>query len=234
MKYVKVPEALPFQFDNFVECLKKHNPKLKIKYKDESFFMRLLGTLMFFNKSFMTSFITTIGNTVYFPSRESVENNLNSRIITLAHEYRHICDNKKLGFIYNIIYLAPQVLALLGILFAFIFWPIAVGCVLFLLPLPAYGRMRIEFRGYLMSLYATNLMLLEFGLPEDMRRLRLGQAVEQYNKNFTGSAYYFMWPFGVKKQLTKNLDLILSDEILKTDKAFNQVKLALQETFKND
>ena len=44
-------------------------PGLKLRYKDESTLMKIMGKLMFFNPSFMTQFTTTIGETIYFHPR---------------------------------------------------------------------------------------------------------------------------------------------------------------------
>ena len=43
------------------------NMGVSIKYKDNSWFMKVLSKILFFNKKFMTRFTTTIGKTVYFP-----------------------------------------------------------------------------------------------------------------------------------------------------------------------
>ena len=40
----------------------------KLKIKQKSPIMRLLGIILFFNKNFMDSFITVLGKTIYFPS----------------------------------------------------------------------------------------------------------------------------------------------------------------------
>jgi len=60
---------------------------VEIKYKDESLFMKALGLLLSFNKTFMTSFTTTIGSTIYFPSRKWLaERNPETTIAIVAHE----------------------------------------------------------------------------------------------------------------------------------------------------
>ena len=55
--------------ENVIQAAKKYYPELKVEFKDESKFMKFLGVLLFFNKEFMSNYSTTIGNTVYFPSR---------------------------------------------------------------------------------------------------------------------------------------------------------------------
>jgi len=42
---------------------------LRIRYKDESVLMRLIGAALVPNPRFLTHFTTTLGRTVYFPSR---------------------------------------------------------------------------------------------------------------------------------------------------------------------
>ena len=60
-------------FDEFAKNLAAYD--FKIKYKNESLFMKVIGFLLFFNKTFMTNYITTIGSTIYYPSREWCEKN---------------------------------------------------------------------------------------------------------------------------------------------------------------
>ena len=57
-------------FRSFLDHMRNAGYDIRIAFKDESFLMKLLGFLLFFTKEFMTRFTTTIGNTVYFPSRE--------------------------------------------------------------------------------------------------------------------------------------------------------------------
>lgn len=219
-------------FYKFVNELTKFNDRLTIKFKNESSFMKLLGRILFFNKSFMTTFTTTIGNTIYFPNEDYI-NGSNGGIVTVAHEYMHTQDNKRLGFLYNILYLFPQILFLCCIPLLFLCGVWALLCLVFLLPLPAYGRMKLELNGYTMTLFAINELYKQDEISLDRRTILLSNRVDGINKQFTGSAYYFMWPFGVKKQLEKNLTLILSENMLKENKVFAQVRMALLETNKN-
>lgn len=71
-----------------------------IKKKSESWLMRTLGKILFFNKQFMTGYFTTIGSTIYIPDGwDSVPGE------TLAHELQHIKDSKALPVIYELSYL---------------------------------------------------------------------------------------------------------------------------------
>jgi len=130
-----------YKFNTFVNELCKDTP-IKIAYKDESLFMKLIGALLFFNKSFMKLFITTIGNTVYYPNRQVIIEHEKDAILVLAHEYEHIKDNQRLGrVIYPLMYLFPQCLGLLSFLTVFAFitpyaWLFLI-CLLFFAPIPS-------------------------------------------------------------------------------------------------
>lgn len=213
-------------FYTFVNELKKHNPKLNVKFKNESILMKLLGKLLFFNKSFMKTFTTTIGNTIYFPSKEYVSNLSLGSIIVMAHEYRHTQDNKKLGFLYNLIYLFPQILVMFSLLTFVVGWW-ALLLLIFILPIPAYGRMKLELNGYTMTLFAFNEYYKTSNFSLEHRTSLLLNKANEINKHFTGASYYFMWPFGVEKQLIKNVNLIVTEQILNTDKIFEEVKEAM-------
>jgi len=174
-----------------------HN--VKIAFKDESFLMKLLGFLLFFTKGFMTSFTTTLGNTVYFPSREWLEKNEHSAIRILAHEIVHIHDRKKLNkrgtvILYPVLYLIPQILAVFSLLAFLAFinlnWLFCLLFLLFLAPIPAPGRFYIESRGYTMNLFVASLdaMYGHSGFYP-------GVYTRVLAKQFTGSNYWFMWPF---------------------------------------
>ena len=81
-------------FNNLVEKSKEFFPDLEVKYKTESSFMKLIGKILFFNKTFMTFYTTTIGSTIYFPNREFVNNKEVSSSIIFLHELVHIHDSK--------------------------------------------------------------------------------------------------------------------------------------------
>ena len=198
---------------------------------------------MFFNKAFMTNFVTTIGYTVYFPSKEYIYNH-NYSLVTLAHEYRHAMDaNKITRVLFALLYLMPQILAVpsiiatLVLIFHFIlgltwsWWMLSIILpILFLLPLPAYFRMKYEFYGYSMSLFTLNELYKEQNLSIQNRKDLLNDFVEKYNKHFTGSNYYYMWPFGVKDKLQKVVNRILSEEIISEDKIYQEIINALKES----
>src|SRR4030043_385107 len=101
-------------FQTLVQSAQTHFPNLKIKYKDESLLMKILGKLMFFNKGFMTSYTTTIGSTIYFPNSNFVKARPISSSVILLHELVHLYDNSKFTApLFSFLYLFPQILVLL-------------------------------------------------------------------------------------------------------------------------
>jgi hypothetical protein len=179
-------------FQDLVQAAQKYFPSLQIKYKNESTLMKILGTIMFFNKGFMTKYTTTLGSTVYFPSINYIKLLPASSFILLLHELVHMHDEKKKGkFIFKLSYLFPQVLLPFACFLFLLTWKIALP-VLFLLalPLPAYWRMQYEKRAYIASLYATNKIALTSNFNP-----HLDTSAAHYLLYFQDSSYYFMWPF---------------------------------------
>lgn len=186
-------------FRSFLDYMRNHGYEIKIAFKDESFLMKLLGLLLFFTKSFMTKFTTTLNNTVYFPSREWLEKNEHAATRILAHEVLHIHDRKKLNkrgtvILYPFLYLFPQILAVFSLLaflaFVNINW---LFCLLFLLclaPIPAPGRFYLESRGYTMNMFIRSLDAAygHYWYNAEVH----AHVIADY---FTGPFYYYMWPF---------------------------------------
>jgi len=130
-------------------------PTFEVRFKDESLLMKTLGKVMFFNKSFMTHFITTLGTKVYFPNRQRYEEDSENSFRILAHEFVHIMDFMKSPWKFVFSYAAPQILAKLCIfsLLFFIspYFLLFLLSLLFLAPIPSIGRKNIEIRGYSMN-----------------------------------------------------------------------------------
>jgi hypothetical protein len=181
---------------------KKRNPNLEIRYKDESPFMRLIGKILFFNKSFMSRYTTTIGTTIYFPKRKEVEERPEDYFYILAHECVHAWDYLNHPILFPVAYLLPQLLAFLslGAFLAFVnsWFLLCLLFLVFLAPIPSIGRARAEIRGY--------------GMTCKVKKWIEGDVSDEYlnkiTKSFTGSSYYFMWPFKsyVKKRLKKYIE----------------------------
>jgi len=236
------------RFSKFAKILSGYLNGFRVKFKDESALMKFIGKLMFFNKAFMTRFVTTIGYIVYFPSRVNLETRGEGSTRTLAHEYRHAKDAKKFTrVLFSLLYLFPQILAVPGaiaaitsivwiplMIFGVLSWswwllPILLT-LLFAAPIPAPPRAYFEFKGYSMSLFAENELMKERGIEPEERILALYILAEHYNKQFTGSNYYFMWPFGVEKKLKEIADKVVSEEILKEDDIYPETAEALRES----
>jgi hypothetical protein len=177
-------------FDDTLKKIQLVFPDVKVAYKDESLFMKIIGILLFFNPGFMKSFITTIGTTIYFPTRSDVEKAPLTNSTVLLHEMTHIYDSKKQNnILFSILYLMPQLLILLTIPLVIIFGWFGLFGLVFGLPLPAYWRMKSEIKAYTISLY----VLFKY------KQKALWSDVETSKKlfisEFTGPSYYFMWPF---------------------------------------
>jgi hypothetical protein len=215
------------RFDKFAELLRQRIPGVAVKYKNESVFMKVLSGLLFFVPDFMTKFATTIGKTIYFPSRENIETSIsNASLVTLAHEGRHAWDGRTFfkSFFWSSLYLLPQVLA--PFMWFFAFWSVifaAIAFVVLLLPIPSPGRMAFELKGSITTLFILNELQKEVGWPEDLRHAILLSSVESTNKSFTGINYYFMWPFGVKDQLASAVEEIVSGRIMEKDEFYKNL-----------
>lgn len=226
------------KFKSILAYLQKDVPDLQIRYKDKSVLMKVLGILLFFNRGFMTKYITTIGSTIYYPSEKSLMEDLVGSSSVLAHEYVHAKDSKRYGrLLFSLMYLFPQILALISILAIpafFISWKVALIFAIFLIfaaPFPAYWRSRLELRGYSMTLFVANKYFKSLGLDETNRAANLFKIADKINSGeFIGSGYYWMWPFGVKKNLYDAVEQIQSGDILESDEIFVIVNSAINAT----
>lgn len=217
------------RYQKFVSLMQDKFPKLTVAFKDESKLMKVIAKILFFNKPFMTSFITTIGNTVYFPSRSWLEEDPVRAMMVLSHECVHIRDSAKYtSAIFSMGYLAPQLLALLALPAFFLIHWWALLLLVCLAPLPSPGRMFFEKRGYSMSLFILHQRYQELGITDQQQMLSLLNASAQNidTKNFRGSAYYFMWPFGMMPAFHQIINEIMTGDILEKDEIYPVVKLA--------
>lgn len=182
------------KLDRLTSHIKDQIPSFELRSKKESNLMRLLSAVLFFNKEFMTNYVTTLYPRVYVPEIPW-KKPLTSQINVLAHEYVHLKDRKKLGWLFNILYLSPQLFALLALgAFWNIWW---LAALLFLLPLPSPGRAWLEFRAYKMT------VVLHWHLT--------GDRISPYwlQSQFTGSGYYWMFPF--KKSMERRILNVIED-----------------------
>lgn len=219
--------------NKFLKELQKNIPDFNIKYKNQSLFIKSISYILFFNKKFMTDYTTTIGNTVYFTSKEYIENNPKGAIILLAHEFVHALDRKN-NIMFQFNYLMPQILSPIFLIAffilsgwcSFIFLLLSVLC---LLPIiPAFYRSAYELRGYKMSLFINSEIIKEENSYVDYN-LSLKQMAEDINNEFINSSYYWMNRSGVITELTDTITKIKTDDIVKDDMVYNIVR----EAFKN-
>lgn len=180
-------------FQELSTAAQKYFPALQIKYKSQSWLMRLLGKILFFNPAFMTSYTTTIGHTIYYPDQKFIKTRSISSSIILLHELVHFYDQKRVGKLtFAFSYLFPQILVpVFGLLTLIITWKIMLPLMLFCaLPIPAIFRMYWERRAYLSSLYVMQLLGKRLHFNPHLKTQE-----KQFIECFHGSSYYFMWPF---------------------------------------
>lgn len=211
------------KFDSFWnQVVLKNFPDAKIKYKDESFFMKILGALMFFCPSFMTKFITVLGTTIWLPTRGWIEEYPKRAIFVFAHEFVHMWDHdiaKKLNRFdtFTIGYASLQVWGLL-VLFTFLGFVIpwfflSFISIILLVPWPSPWRADIEGNGYAMTMYIRYLIDdPEYNANEGADLLA--------GKHFASKQYYWMcW----SKQRAKRMLLDRYETLPKTHGAFVEV-----------
>lgn len=195
-------------FTDIVSRSQLHFPELTVKYKNESLLMKILARILFFNKNFM-NITTTLGSTIYFPSSTKVKLSPVSNTVILLHEVSHIYEGKKKNsLLYKFLYLFPQILFLLSIPILVLFgWKLAILCLCFLLPIPAYFRMKEERQAYVISLYVMNRLNNIYNFNIDLNPHK-----DLFIKEFSNSNYYFMWPLpGIKKSFDDAVEEIKSN-----------------------
>jgi len=156
-------------------------PGFSIRYKSESRFFKWLASVAFWNRGLLDRYITTLYPSVYVPSSRWARNRPAVYVSVMSHEYMHLRDRQRLGIFFNLLYLSPQIFALLALLA-----PLNLWFALFLLcmaPLPSPGRAWLEYRGYRAN------MAVDYWVSGYTPRF------EWVLSQFTGSAYYWMFPF---------------------------------------
>lgn len=222
------------RFNKFHKLLAERYPDFKIAFKTESSLTKTINLIVcIFNKNFMTNFITTVGSTVYFPSPAHIDESEYRSIATLAHEYVHVVDSKRASvLIFGLLYLMPLPLFFILMALGFLWWPLFLISLVFLLPLPAPYRTWAEMRGYTMTLFVMNEIYKERGMTQENRKVQLYEVSSRINENFTGFNYYLMWPFGKQAELEEKSDKIISGDILKEDAMYKEVQIAFTESRK--
>lgn len=210
-------------FDRLVSVTKSRVPGFEVRYKDKSKLQKLIGWILHpFNDSYMTDYITTFYPYVYWPDKESVEENKYHAFETLSHEFVHLMDTKKHPVWFRFSYMFPQILGLIlpfVSLFAIWFsnwWLLWIASIIFcVLPLPAYWRMKWEMRGFAMT------MAVDIWARGKVSEASKEWIVEQFISGF----YFWMWPFrkNVEKRLNEIEKKIHNGEILGWCVAFEDV-----------
>jgi len=192
MKLADIMSAIEYEFPDF-----------KIIEKKDSRLMRILAKVLFFNKNFMTRYITVIGSTVYVPSKQRMKENPYAALELLCHEWVHMKDNKAMGALFKLLYLTPQIFSLVALASLWTGNLLWLLCLIFLLPMPSAARAELEMRGYTVSM-AVRWWVLE--QEPDYERI---------SKYFTSSAYYWMYPIkeAVIEDLEENFERIKRMEL---------------------
>jgi hypothetical protein len=167
----------------------KFVPQWTMMEKADSTLMKVIGFILGLvgNTDFMTQFWTTVGYTTYRPVIKP-----DTEWITIAHEGKHAIQASSLTRVFmSLLYLLPIPL-LIPLIVSCFFLPkvlaiiaafVALAC---LAPIPAFFRMFFEFEAYEVTL-ACSYWRSGMGYAQ----LQLAYILT----NFTGPAYYFMWPF---------------------------------------
>lgn len=152
-------------YDDLLGDVQKEFPGFKVEQKTKSWLMIVISYLLFFNRDFMTNFITTIGSTMYVPDAwYTWHDNLKSEV--LRHERVHLLQQKRYGMLlYSLLYL--------------------------LIPLPfglAWYRAQLEWEAYQETM---RCIAEEYGVE----MLRNPSFKENMLDHFTTGQYGWMWPF---------------------------------------
>lgn len=205
-KEIKFPTGNDHLDKFMMNIVWKRDKGVRLYDKQTSVLMWILfiaGFMWIWNTKFFKRFHTTIGNKVYIKRDSILLQDWTGVYKVMRHEFIHILQRKKYWILYDIGYLFPQVLAGFALPALLAIW-LGSGwlwflCFLvFLLPFPAYWRMKFEMEGYTQTLLAFHEL---YGRMSDGMISRIA-------KNFTGPAYYFMWPF--RDSVLTKLDNIVS------------------------
>lgn len=171
--------------DDYLAELRREFPRLRVVYKAEDRFSRLVdGALRILTlgtqSAYLTRYVTTIGRTIYLPGdwdgRPDVD-----RFVTLRHEAVHLRQFRRYGLV--------------------------AMCLLYLLPiLPvglAIGRARLEWEAYAETLRAVAEAKGTAAAEDPALQAHIV-------RQFTSGAYGWMWPFPgvVRRWIRRSLEEI--------------------------
>ena len=202
-------------------------PGFNIQFKERSVFMKALyycGFVWLFNPTFLTRYWTTTGKTVYAPTEAGFYADPEAAVNVLAHELVHMVDRKKNGHLgHDLPYAFPQILAVLSLFSIGAIWSLwflfFLVFLLALAPIPSPGRKNVEMRGYTMSMAC---LWWRHGVMGDAD-------FDWFAKQFSGPAYYFMWPFhkSATAELKLRFEAVKTGQIL-LDPVFQRVYTILK------
>lgn len=188
--------TVPQEVQTFIDTVGKKFGKVEIKPKSSSWLMKAIGWLFSVTRispEFMTRYITTIGNTVYYPDDMLNNPDSESMLRVVVHETVHVADSKTFtGPLFNFLYLFPQSLALLSLLSLLAVFKLGfLWCLLFLLclaPIPAPFRYWFELRAYRTSI----LFARKNDKLTDEQMIPIYEWIES---QLCTNLYYWTWPF---------------------------------------
>jgi hypothetical protein len=194
----RINDTVTYEFSRrfLNEVTRKFVPKAEIKTKKEAtdfrfHVARFVAVKVLRIKEFDVMF-QAIGDTIYVPDDFYSKENPLEALRTVAHETVHLYDRKNMGILFSLSYLFPQIVAPLFLLLSLILWNawFLIPFVLFLLPLPAYWRARLELRAYLVDLIWSQYVW-EMRLMADNE----SWAKEKFQRHMSSGTYYFAFPF---------------------------------------
>jgi hypothetical protein len=156
------------KYDDELLATLEEFPRFRIKFKHESWFMKLLNVLLLIvtfgqQRGFMTRFITTIGRYMWVP-RDWGEWNDKGRALILRHERVHMRQQESLGMVVYVL--------------TYLLWPIPI--------LWANGRTELEMDAYEETLRG----FYEYFGAAALRDPELRKSII---KHFTSGDYAWMW-----------------------------------------
>lgn len=173
----------------------KYSKNIKFRPKSESKLLKIVSPLAtVFNKNFTNGYITTIGDTIWYPDGWLERIDVKNLLQVIAHECIHIKQkSEQTQLVHNFLYLFPQSVAIFSLLslLAIPFGSAWLWCLLFLLclaPLPAPFR-------YMKELEAYRVKFLFIKHVHNNEQFLLEFAKEVIIENMSKSNYYFTWPF---------------------------------------
>lgn len=161
---------MPDRAESYLEGLRREFPGLRVVRKRDDPLSRAIDVALRVvtfgaQRSFLTSYVTTLGRTIYVPD-EWDGRAADDRYVTLRHEAVHLRQFRRLG---------PVVMALL-----YLFPILPMGL--------ALGRARLEWEAYRETLRATADVHGVAALDDPA-------LTDRIVRQFTSGAYGWMWPF---------------------------------------